>query len=159
MPKAGASTFSLSGNNRQHGANSTAASGSSIPGTPAAQKRTNHYTLENLHSAWLAYMKANPTCHILVNTMRASYPAHVEGHTYRVMIENEKQREELDAHMQSLLAFLRDTLSNDDITLTVELNQGESSPHTWNERQVLQHMIESNPDMRDLIDSLQLSIG
>ncbi|MDE6395274.1 MAG: hypothetical protein K2K77_08030, partial [Duncaniella sp.] len=97
--------------------------------------------------------------HILVNTMRASYPAHVEGHTYRVMIENEKQREELEAHMHSLLTHLRDSLGNDDVTLTIELNQGESSPHTWNERQVLQHMLESNPEMRELIDALQLSIG
>ncbi len=124
-----------------------------------AQKRSNHFTLDDLHNAWRAYMKANPSCHILVNTMRASYPALVEGYTYRVMIENEKQREELEAHMMSLLTFLRDSLGNDNITLTIELNQGESSPHTWNEREVLQHMIENNPEMRELIDSLQLTIG
>lgn len=159
MPKGGASTFSLSGTNRQQGAAGSATPGATMSGTTAVQKRNNHFTLENLHAAWLAYMKANPTCHILVNTMRASYPTLVEGHTYRVMIENEKQREELEAHMQPLLTFLRDSLGNDDVTLTIELNQGESSPHTWNERQVLQHMIESNPEMRELIDSLQLSIG
>lgn len=61
--------------------------------------------------------------------------------------------------MQSLITFLRDAVGNDDLTLDIEINQGESSPHTWNEREVLQHMIESNPEMRELIDALQLSIG
>ena len=75
-------------------------------------------------------MKANPTYHILVNTMRASYPALVEGHTYRVMVENEKQREELETHMQPLLATLRDATANDHISIIIELNQGEASPPT-----------------------------
>ena len=91
--------------------------------------------------------------------MRASYPALVEGHTYRVMVENEKQREELETHMQPLLATLRDATANDHISIIIELNQGEASPHTWNEREVLQHMVEKNPEMRDFIESLQLSIG
>ena len=156
LHRPGTSTFSLSGNNRQ-----ATQSGATSASTPAAgvQKRSNSYTLENLHSAWQAFMKANPTCHILVNTMRASYPSLVSGHTYRIMIENDKQREELEAHMQSLITFLRDAVGNDDLTLDIEINQGESSPHTWNEREVLQHMIESNPEMRELIDALQLSIG
>ena len=158
VSRPGTSTFSLSGTVRQQGSTPGAQPGSAVPGNHA-QKRSNTYTLDDLHKAWLNFMKANPTCHILINTMRASYPAPVEGHTYRIMIENEKQREELETHMQSLLTFLRDAVGNDDITLTIELNQGESSPHTWNERQVLQHMLETNPEMRELIEGLQLSIG
>ena len=128
-------------------------------GTSATQLRDAKYTVEQLNAGWQAFMKANPTYHILVNTMRASYPALVEDHTYRVMVENEKQREELETHMQPLLATLRDATANDHISIIIELNQGEASPHTWNEREVLQHMVEKNPEMRDFIESLQLSIG
>ncbi len=148
-------TFSITGRNTANGA----ASNAQGQGTSATQLRDAKYTVEQLNAGWQAFMKANPTYHILVNTMRASYPALVEGHTYRVMVENEKQREELETHMQAILATLRDATANDHIRITIELNQGEASPHTWNEREVLQHMVEKNPEMRDFIESLQLSIG
>ena len=148
-------TFSITGRNAANGA----ANATPGQGTSATQLRDAKYTVEQLNAGWQAFMKANPTYHILVNTMRASYPALVEGHTYRVMVENEKQREELETHMQPLLATLRDATANDHISIIIELNQGEASPHTWNEREVLQHMVEKNPEMRDFIESLQLSIG
>ncbi len=148
-------TFSITGRNTANGA----ASNAQGQGTSATQLRDAKYTVEQLNAGWQAFMKANPTYHILVNTMRASYPALVEGHTYRVMVENEKQREELETHMQAILATLRDATANDHIRITIELNQGEASPHTGNEREVLQHMVEKNPEMRDFIESLQLSIG
>lgn len=156
MIKIGAEkTFSISGHNaaqKSHGDSSGTA-------TAQAQLREAKYTVEQLNAGWQAYMKANPTYHILVNTMRASYPALVEGDTYRVMVENEKQREELETHMQPILSTLHDATSNDHIRIVIEINQGESSPHTWNEREVLQHMVENNPEMRDFIESMQLSIG
>ena len=148
-------TFSITGRNAANGAQ-TSATG---PNMPATHLRDSKYTVEQLNAGWQAFMKANPTYHILVNTMRASYPSLVEGHTYRVMVENEKQREELETHMQPILATLRDATANDHIRITIEINQGDASPHTWNEREVLQHMVEQNPEMRDFIESLQLSIG
>jgi len=148
-------TFSITGRNSSQSANKTTGG----PGADPAQPRDAKYTIEQLNSGWQSFMKANPTCHILVNTMRASYPALVEGDTYRVMVENEKQREEMETHMTSILSTLHDATSNDNIRIVIEINQGESSPHTWNEREVLQHMVEHNPEMRDFIESLQLSIG
>ena len=75
------------------------------------------------------------------------------------MVENEKQREEMMSAMPSILSTLHDATSNDHIMITVEINQGETSPHTWNERQVLNHMVENNPGLRDFIDDMQLTIG
>ena len=61
--------------------------------------------------------------------------------------------------MPSILSTLHDATSNDLINITVEINKGEASPHTWNERQVLSHMVENNPELRDFIDDMQLTIG
>ncbi|WP_289770150.1 DNA polymerase III subunit gamma/tau [uncultured Duncaniella sp.] len=153
IKKTGIGTFSISGND-----GNTAQQSSSL--TPAAtQQRDAAYTPEQLNSAWQSYIKAHPTSHILINTMRASFPSLVEGHTYRVMVENEKQREEMMSAMPSILSTLHDATSNDHIMITVEINQGEASPHTWNERQVLNHMVENNPGLRDFIDDMQLTIG
>ncbi len=153
IKKTGIGTFSISGND-----GNTSQQSSSL--TPAAtQQRDAAYTPEQLNSAWQSYIKAHPTSHILINTMRASFPSPMEGHTYRVMVENEKQREEMISAMPSILSTLHDATSNDHIMITVEINQGEASPHTWNERQVLNHMVENNPGLRDFIDDMQLTIG
>ncbi|MCM1521657.1 MAG: DNA polymerase III subunit gamma/tau [Muribaculaceae bacterium] len=135
------------------------ASSSVSPAPTATIQRKASFTREQLNSAWQAFINANPTHHILANTMRASFPAHVEGFTYKVMIENLKQREELERAMSYILDHLRRTLGNDLISIEIELNQGESSPHTWNERQVLDHMTEGNPVLRDLIADFGLTIG
>ncbi|MCM1162865.1 MAG: DNA polymerase III subunit gamma/tau [Muribaculaceae bacterium] len=125
----------------------------------AAQPRTSSFTPQQLNKIWQEYIDANPTHHILVNTMRASFPVLTEGFTYKVMIENVKQQEELSRALPEILKKLRDTLSNDLINIEVEMNQGEASPHTWNERQVLDHMSGTNPMLKDLISDFGLTIG
>ncbi|MDE6418342.1 MAG: hypothetical protein K2K49_03950, partial [Duncaniella sp.] len=134
----------------------TAAQQTSEAAAPA--DRNDPFTTEKLQAAWQGFMNANPTRHILVNTMRASYPTLIDGVRYRVMIENEKQREELLAAMPGLLRHMRDALSNDHFALELELNQGEASPHTWNERQVLEHMAAANPGLRDFISDYGLTL-
>lgn len=125
----------------------------------SVSKRNESYTRDQLNKAWQNFIQAHPTEHILINTMRASFPAPQEGHTYKIMVENEMQRQTLEQAFPALLKAVRDELSNDHITLTIEINQGEASPHTWNEREVLNHMVENIPALRGFIDDLGLTIG
>lgn len=157
LKKPGISTFSISGKNIEAAVSPAVTNDA---GT-AAQTRDSSYTREQLNAAWQDYMKSHPQQHILINTMRASYPTPIDGdaNAYRVMVENEKQRDEMQQSMQSLLSALREAVSNDSIRLVIEINRGEASPHTWNERRVLDHMLEHNPGMRDIMDSLQLTIN
>ena len=155
IKRAGGQSFSLSGG----GASQTEARGAEQQQTQMQAVRNNAFTRDQLNAAWQAFMDANPARHILVNTMRASFPTQVEGTSYRMMIENEKQREEMEAAMQYLLPYLRHTLGNDMLTLSIEINQGEASPHTWNERQVLNHMVGNTPLLGEMIDDFGLTIG
>ena len=153
-----ARTFSISGN-------SPAAAETSSPGIPGAAaqtapQRSENYTREQLNQGWQEFMNANPTRHILVNTMRASFPAPTDTpHIYRIMVENDKQREEMLAAMPSILSYLRARLLNDRVSIEIELNQGEASPHTWNEREVLAHMLKNNPALQGFMDDFHLTIG
>lgn len=153
LKKPATSTFSLSG------AHSRQSQAQPIQSSVTATLRDTPYTPEQLNEAWKKFMSDHPQQHILVNTMRASFPTQIEGHTYRTMVENEKQLEEMTAAMPDILTSLRNATLNDKINIIVEINQGEASPHTWNERQVLQHMIENNPSLRDFIADMQLKIG
>lgn len=148
-----ASTFSLSGHSAAGGPTETVATTRTV-----SQPRDKGYTPEDLNGAWQEFMTLNPTRHILNNTMRASFPTRVEGDRFKMMVENEKQRQEMEEAMPEILAFIHDKLSNDSITVGVEINEGEASPHTWNERQVLAHMVETRPILKDFIDTFDLSL-
>lgn len=155
VKRVGAQTFSLHSNGAPQQPGQAPAQ--TVAAAPA--QRTDAFTREQLNAAWQEFMSANPARHILVNTMRASFPTQVEGAAYKMMIENEKQREEMESMLPSLLAHLRDRLRNDLFTLSIEINQGEASPHTWNERQVLNHMVENTPILGELINDFGLTIG
>lgn len=117
------------------------------------------YTPEQLNRAWDTYIADHPKEHILTNTMRAGRPTVISGHNYKMLVENEMQQTTVNEAMYSILQHLRDTLSNDHITLAIEINQGAASPHTWNEREVLAHMVEHTPALKDFIDDFKLTIG
>lgn len=154
LKKVSASTFSINQSTATE-----AAETQSNYGSPTAVKRLNAYTQEQLNAAWQQYINTHPTEHILINTMRASFPAKVTGHAYKVMVENEMQLNTMTQSTPSILKYLHDTLGNDLIEITYEVNKGEASPHTWNERQVLHHMLENNPALRAFVDDLKLTIS
>ncbi|MDE6823296.1 MAG: DNA polymerase III subunit gamma/tau [Duncaniella sp.] len=148
------STFSIN-NSKSAGAGNA----QNVSPTTTRELRNGIYTREQLNKAWQDFMKMHPTEHILINTMRASFPSQVEGHIYKMMVENEMQLNIVEQRASELVGFIRNVLENDHFNLTFEQNQGDASPHTWNEREVLTHMIENIPSMRSFIDDLGLTLG
>lgn len=147
-------SFSISGNRRRDTAQEQQADYTAS----APQLRAEAYTVDDLHAAWNAFMAARPAEKILVNTMRASMPEQVDGNLFRVKVENEKQQQEILQAMPDILREVRDTLRNDSFNFAVEINQGQSSPYTWNEREVFAHMLNTIPALKSFVDEFKLSI-
>ncbi|MBD5202188.1 MAG: DNA polymerase III subunit gamma/tau [Bacteroidales bacterium] len=147
-------TFSISGRNQA----AATADGATSAATAPRTVRSEIYTDEDLRHAWQDFMNARPTERILVNTMRASFPDRIDGHSYRIKVENEKQEELLNQHMPELIGELRNALSNDNITLKIEINQGEASPHTWNDREVVAYVQQTVPALNDFIETFKLTL-
>ncbi|MDE7471160.1 MAG: DNA polymerase III subunit gamma/tau [Paramuribaculum sp.] len=129
----------------------------------AAQKigpRAEAYTQDALTSAWDAFAAARPKMHILVNTMRASHPVAVNDkpHQYMVTVENEMQRDMLQQCMPELRQWLRDSLRNDSVGIELNINQGETARHTWNDREVYARLLEEQPGIKRLADDLKLTL-
>ena len=152
-------TISITGKDRQAEAdNGKSATESNAP-VPTRRERYDH---EKLIELWKKYMADRPKEHILVNTMRASRPVEIpEGDPfhYTVTVEIEQQRELLMAEMPRLLAYLHDGLKNDFITLDILINDGPSSPSTWNEREVLAFLQKERPHIDRFVKSLKLSLN
>lgn len=127
----------------------------------ATAQRTNPYDEASVRRLWDAFIMEHPTEVILVNTMRASRPVLSDAafHKWTVTVENAAQKAKIEEHMPALLKALRDGTSNDLITLAVTINAGASGAHTWNERQVLEKMLEKNPAMEQFIKDFKLNLG
>ena len=128
------------------------------PVNGAVQARRGVYSLDDVREAWYAFMDSRPGEHILVNTMRASMPEQVEGDVYKIVVENRVQTDMMQSMTQTIEAFMRDRLRNDFWSMRVEENQGAGSPQTWNEREILNKLMEDNESVRKLVTTFRLTL-
>ncbi len=134
---------------------------SAAAATDASSLRNSPYTAEALLKAWNRFIIDNPHEVILVNAMRVSRPqaADTANHTYTMTVINDVQQAKVLEFMPQIVRYLRDALSNDRIEIDVIVNNGEDNASTWNEREVLAHMIENNPALRSFIEEFKLKPG
>ncbi len=128
--------------------------------TPVRQKR-NPFTDKSFADAWENYMELHKKAHVLCNTMRASRPARNGEGTpqMRMLVANQPQVDVMLQELPSLLAYLRSTLANDFIEITVEVNDDPDSPAAWSDRDLLRHIVEHNPHAADFIADFHLTIS
>ena len=141
-----------------------AAKASSASASAASQStgpRTTPYTPEQLSRAWGEYMAQRPTERILVNTMRACPPHPVDGRPdlYLITVENPAQRDMMNDQLPTLLRHIHDSLQNDLIAFEIDINEGVSSPATWNEREVIAYMQQSSPSVAEFFRKFKLTLG
>ncbi len=120
--------------------------------------RTSPYSDQDLLSAWEEYISTHSKEIILVSTMRTAQPKRVEGDRFIILVENPAQHDLIHNKLDDILSHLHNKLSNDNIIIDTQLNEGESAPYTWNDREVLAHMVKSNPHLKNFIDDFHLSI-
>lgn len=126
--------------------------------TAQQPSRREPFNDERLYSLWQRFIKENPHQHILINTMRASMPVKKDGEIYTVTVENEMQRDLIQQSLPGILKAMRDGLENDFFTIEVHINTGDAAPHTWNERQVLEHLLRENPALQGFMTDLKLKL-
>lgn len=115
------------------------------------------FTDDDLRAAWHSFADNHPTEKILINTMRSAEPAPTGAGRYNVMVETDIQAELLNKFMHDITAFCRDKVSNSSVTFSISVNDGAPSPYTWNEREVLAHMLQT-PALKDFVNALNLSL-
>jgi DNA polymerase-3 subunit gamma/tau len=126
--------------------------------TPARQ-RTTAYSDAAVEVSWQNYANSNPSAVALVATMRTCRPRKLEGDTFLVAVESQAQVESLEHSLPAITQYVRQCLQNDMITFRVEVVQGEGSPATWTESEVLNHMLEASQPLRELVEELKLTLN
>lgn len=125
---------------------------------PRREQRAAPYTDAAVDVAWENFLQSNPSAHILANTMRTCRPRRLQDDTFIVPVESPAQQQTIETCMQDIRSYICNKLANDLIRFNVEIIEGEGSPRTWTEKEVLAHMLDENPSIRNLMDTLKLSL-
>lgn len=145
------------------GAQRPGATATDTPSATATQEQTvnnRNYTAEELSSAWNAFIAANPTRHILINTMQSAQPQPVEGnkHLYTATVQSEYQANVLQEALHEITNSLHNALGNNALRIEVKINQGAPPIHTLNNREFLATLLADIPELQLFIDDFKLKL-
>lgn len=122
------------------------------------EKRKNLFSQEQLLASWKEYIETHPEQRILISAMRVSSPQHIKDLEYKVTVEHPAQRQAFDSSMPELLNYLRDRLSNDFISLLVEISDKQESERLLSPRDFLKKTLEQNPGLASFLNDLEAEL-
>ena len=124
----------------------------------AATVRNTPFTDASVERLWRSYMQSHGTEHLLINIMRNCSPVRTAENLFRVDVENEVQLGLLNDRLTDINVYMRDNLANDNISLEAAIKDGPSSPKTWTEREVLDHMKRTNSEFTAFVEDFKLTL-
>jgi len=126
---------------------------------PATPQRTQPFTDDQLLQAWKDYMTQHPQEKALLTTMNYAKPQRKDGDTHLVLqVSSPGEVKNLDGHKEALLQFLHDALSNDQVTLDVEVSEAVVPPKVLTPREIVENIKSHNPGFNDFLRDFDLSL-
>lgn len=125
-----------------------------------ATLRSEPFTHEQLLEQWEKLMHLDPAAHVLNNTLRAHLPQPTERpEIFKVTVLNQAQESVLADSKPQLLAALRNGLRNDHLDFTVTVDpKAETPAMAWNDRKILEHLVDKHPNLVNFIGELGLTL-
>ena len=74
-------------------------------------------------------------------------------------MQNAGQVSFMNNALTHILDFLRKQLSNDDVTLSVVLDESMPAPKIMTERELIEDIKKRHPEFNDLLDDFKLSLA
>lgn len=118
--------------------------------------RSAPYKPSDVEAAWNLFIDRNGAEYLLVNAMRMASPVHVSDNTFRIAQSN-IHLGYIREHLQRLTKYVRDSVNNDNVVFELQ-EVSEDSPLAWNDRELIRHIIENNPDVGQFLTDLDLHI-
>ena len=121
--------------------------------------RSNAFALDDIKKLWSRYIDENPHSHVLIAAMRDASLDKVEGSACAVTVHSGAQAAALNDNLDALMAYLRHGLHNDALSMDIKITDVGTSPLTWSEKELLEHIIEQNPGAKDFIEAMQMTFN
>ncbi len=126
---------------------------------PPATTRRTAFTADDLNRAWQKYIDTHPREQLLLSCLRNSQPERLDDVTYRAKVESQAQVQVMETHMTSLLAFLRNEVDNDMLSLVVKINEGAPKPVAMTDREIVEDLMRRNPEFASMVKDLDLTLN
>ncbi|HOV72145.1 MAG TPA: DNA polymerase III subunit gamma/tau, partial [Dysgonamonadaceae bacterium] len=117
------------------------------------------FTEENLINAWKAYADALTEEKLLKNTMSLYLPKLLADTLFEVEVNTEINKQYLEDNSASILAYLREKLQNDDVTMTIKIAEGNAIKKPLTSREIFDEMVKQNSSLQKLSDEFGLELS
>ncbi len=117
------------------------------------------FTEENLINAWKAYADALTEEKLLKNTMSLYLPKLLAETLFEVEVNTDINKQYLEDNSASILAYLREKLQNDDVTMTIKIAEGNAIKKPLTSREIFDEMVKQNPSLQKLSDEFGLELS
>ena len=122
------------------------------------ERKKASFTDQAFADAWHAYIEASPGQKILISAMRAAKPVRLNDMEFRVLVDHPAQQQAFESAMPKLLAFLRERLGNDFLSLRVEINPDKEIAKYLSPQEFLQKTIDTNPRLGQFLKQLDIEL-
>lgn len=131
--------------------------GNAQESSPAVERQAS-FTQEQLLKAWQDYIDSHQQEKVVVNTMRTSLPKPLNDVTYEMTVENSGQVEFMNNNMARIMAFLREAVKNDRLSIMVKVGDKGPAPHIWTDREIVNDIKSRNPEFEQIIKDFKLGL-
>ncbi|MGI6572424.1 MAG: DNA polymerase III subunit gamma/tau [Fermentimonas sp.] len=126
---------------------------------PSTTNGDDRFTEQQLVTAWKAYAVQLNEEKLLKNTMMLYLPK-MKGETlFEVAVNTELNKQYITDNSASILAFLREQLKNDDVSMAITIAEGEAIKRPATPRDIFNDMAEQNPSLKKLSDEFGLELS
>ena len=119
----------------------------------------NLFSEDQLVAAWKKYADQLDEEKLLKNTMSLYLPKMKSDTLFEVEVNSELNKQYLTDNSPSLLAYLREKLKNDDITMTITIAKDNAIKKPVTPHEIFNEWAEQNPSLQKLSDEFGLELS
>ena len=128
-------------------------------GEEIRQNGTNIFTEKELVAAWESYASSLKEEVLLKNTMSLYLPRMLSDVVFEVEVNTELNKQYLTDNSLSILFYLRETLQNGEITMTIRIAEGNAIRKPLTSREIFDEMVKQNQSLQKLSDEFGLELN
>ena len=119
----------------------------------------NLFSEDQLVAAWKKYADQLVEEKLLKNTMSLYLPKMKSDTLFEVEVNTELNKQYITDYSRSILAYLRERLKNDDITMNITIAEGNAIKLPVTSHEIFNEWAEQNPSLQKLSDEFGLELS
>ncbi|MEA5043991.1 MAG: DNA polymerase III subunit gamma/tau [Petrimonas sp.] len=117
------------------------------------------FTEEELQKAWQLFAENLDEEKLLKNTMMLYKPKMLGNTVFEVEVNTEINKNYLDEYGSAILSYLRESLLNDDITMTIKISDAVAVKKPLTSREIFEELAQKNTSLQKLSDEFDLELS